>query len=81
MSGMSENRNGCRRCDGPARRGVHFVVSDAGTGACLATYDVCQKCMEQHSSLIIPAEARRPGVSQLRVSYMSFGEQREGGAG
>lgn len=65
---------GCRRCHVlEVKQGVHFVVSDAATGECLATYDVCQQCMDEHSPLIIPAEARRSGVSQVRVSYSSFG--------
>lgn len=65
---------GCRRCGKPKpTRGVHFVVSDAATGACLVTYDICQDCMEQHQPLIVPKEVRRPGVTQVRVSYASFG--------
>ena len=66
---------GCKRCGRPGvlKRGVHFVVSDAATGKCLAAYDVCQECMDQHSPLIIPAEAVRAGVSQVRFSYASFG--------
>lgn len=66
---------GCKRCGRPGlvKQGVHFVVSDAATGECLATYDVCQMCMQRYSPMIIPAEARRPGVSQVRVTYSSFG--------
>lgn len=66
---------GCKLCKSPGivRQGVHFVVSDVATGGCLASYDVCQACMEQHSPLIIPAEAQRPGVSQVRVSYSTIG--------
>ena len=55
------------------RSGVHFVVSDAHSGKCLADYDVCAACMDRYSPLIIPSEARRPGVTQVRVSYASFG--------
>lgn len=65
---------GCRRCGLlNIQAGVHFVVSDAKTGACLATYDVCQPCMAQHSPLIIPAEVMQSGVAQVRVSYSPFG--------
>jgi hypothetical protein len=65
----------CRRCGASTRqRGVHFVISDAATGTCLSTYDVCMLCMKQHSPLIIPREAMKPGVSQVSISYASFGE-------
>lgn len=66
---------GCKRCGRPGfiERGVHFVVSDAATGKCLAAYDVCQECMERYSPMIIPAEAQQAGVSQFRISYSSFG--------
>lgn len=72
---------GCKRCGRPdVSRGVYFVVSDATTGKCLATYDVCQECMQRYSPMIIPAEARRPGVSQVRISYSSFGQESDGKA-
>lgn len=66
---------GCKRCGaaGPLRSGVHFVISVAATGECLATYDVCAECMTRRSPLIIPAEARRPGVMQYDISYSGFG--------
>jgi hypothetical protein len=69
------NRRDCMRCGkrGPVKRGVHFIVSDATTGECLSSYDVCADCMAAHSPLIIPAEAQRPGVTQVRLSYSSFG--------
>jgi hypothetical protein len=66
-------RGTCKRCGQPCSQGVYFVVSDAQTGKCLSTYDVCHACMEQHSPLIIPAEARQPGVSQVRIAYSPFG--------
>ena len=66
---------GCRLCGTSdlVRSGVHFVVSDAHTGEYLAAYDICAQCMDKRSPLIIPAEVRRPGVMQLRISYAGFG--------
>lgn len=69
---------GCKRCERPGlvKRGVHFVVSDAKTGECLAAYDVCQECMEHHSPLIIPQAVVGALVQrQVRISYSSFGNK------
>ena len=67
----------CKRCGQPGfTAGVYFVVSDAKTGACLATYDVCEPCMDQYSPLIIPAEVLQAGVAEVRVSYSAFGNSK-----